>query len=386
MSENSPNDYKEKQIVMVFCEEYGKEMEAEIVDFRNGRTEVYIHFLRQDKRLDRWVDVSCLSKYDETQRQEKDDRILSRNQRKMLDNSEDNESLPQNYQQFERLHKEVTKIRNIDRITIGNYTIKTWYFSPYPFPFFKMDHIYVCEQCFHYFGSLEELNAHQAEARELCPPGREIYRDGNISIFELKGWRQKLSCQCLCLLSKLFLDHKALFYDVEGFVFYVLCETDEKGAHIAAYFSRELNSFENNVLACITTLPPYQKKGYGHMLISLSYEIAKRLKRSGGPERPLSDLGKIAFTSFWREVIAELVSIRGFEIRSVDDIVALTAIAKDDAIEALTSLGLVQKVKGQYDLIFSKESITSALSAFEGKNKKRVNPALLIWLPGDDDR
>jgi hypothetical protein len=31
----------------------------------------------------------------------------------------------------------------------------------------------------------------------------------------------KVYCQCLCLLAKLFLDHKALYYDVDPFLFYV---------------------------------------------------------------------------------------------------------------------------------------------------------------------
>jgi hypothetical protein len=31
-------------------------------------------------------------------------------------------------------------------------------------------------------------------------------------------------CQNLCFLAKLFLDHKTLYYDVDLFLFYVLCE------------------------------------------------------------------------------------------------------------------------------------------------------------------
>lgn len=36
-------------------------------------------------------------------------------------------------------------------------------------------------------------------------------------------------CQSLCLLSKLFLDHKTLYYDVDPFLFYILCERDQQG-------------------------------------------------------------------------------------------------------------------------------------------------------------
>ena len=42
-------------------------------------------------------------------------------------------------------------------------------------------------------------------------------------------------CQNLCLLAKLFLDHKTLYYDVDPFLFYVLCENDSDGcAHGAS--------------------------------------------------------------------------------------------------------------------------------------------------------
>ena len=39
-------------------------------------------------------------------------------------------------------------------------------------------------------------------------------------------------CQNLCLLSKLFLDHKTLYFDVDPFLFYVLCERDAAGYHM----------------------------------------------------------------------------------------------------------------------------------------------------------
>jgi MOZ/SAS family len=38
----------------------------------------------------------------------------------------------------------------------------------------------------------------------------------------------------------MYLDHKTLYYDVEPFLFYVLCECDEKGCHFVGYFSKVL--------------------------------------------------------------------------------------------------------------------------------------------------
>lgn len=44
--------------------------------------------------------------------------------------------------------------------------------------------------------------------------------------------------QHLCLLAKLFLDHKTLYYDTDPFLFYVLTDYDSHGFHIVGYFSK----------------------------------------------------------------------------------------------------------------------------------------------------
>jgi hypothetical protein len=70
------------------------------------------------------------------------------------------------------------------------------------------------------------------------PPGKEIYRKGTLSIWEVDGNYHKIYSQNLCLLAKLFLDHKTLYFDVEPFLFYILCEVDKHGAHLVGYFSK----------------------------------------------------------------------------------------------------------------------------------------------------
>ncbi|XP_064943452.1 putative MYST-like histone acetyltransferase 1 [Musa acuminata AAA Group] len=105
--------------------------------------------------------------------------------------------------------------------------------------------------------------------RHICkcdhkhPPGDEIYRSGSLSMFEVDGKKNKVYGQNLCYLAKLFLDHKTLYYDVDLFLFYVLCDCDDRGCHMVGYFSKEKHSEESYNLACILTLPPYQRKGYG---------------------------------------------------------------------------------------------------------------------------
>ena len=78
----------------------------------------------------------------------------------------------------------------------------------------------------------------QNKCSMLHPPADEIYRHKELSVFEVDGNASKLYCQNLCLLAKLFLDHKTLYYDVEPFLFYVLTLNDQYGSHIVGYFSK----------------------------------------------------------------------------------------------------------------------------------------------------
>lgn len=51
-------------------------------------------------------------------------------------------------------------------------------------------------------------------------------------IFKVDGNVNKIYSQTLCLLAKLFLDHKTLYYDVEPFLFYVLTKNDQKVSNL----------------------------------------------------------------------------------------------------------------------------------------------------------
>ncbi|KAG9126504.1 hypothetical protein FRC07_003210 [Ceratobasidium sp. 392] len=66
-------------------------------------------------------------------------------------------------------------------------------------------------------------------------------------------------------------------------------------------------SYDDYNLACIVTLPPYQKRGYGMLLIEFSYELSRRAGKLGTPERPLSDLGLRSYVAFWIAVLVRFL-------------------------------------------------------------------------------
>ncbi len=246
-----------------------------------------------------------------------------------------------------REHEEVTKIKNVNRIELGCNTFETWYYSPIPreyFPDGYLDTLYFCEFTLNFYSHKSELIRHYSKLKIRHPPGDEIYRDqkAGIAVFEVDGAKSKFYSQNLCYLAKFFLDHKTLHYDTDVFLFYVLCELDNFGYHIVGYFSKEKYSEQGNNLACILTLPPYQKKGYGGFIISFSYELSKKEGRVGSPEKPLSDLGQISYRSYWCRCILELLKNYKKKSISIMDITKMTSIITDDVILALNYLGLIR--------------------------------------------
>ncbi|KAL7468130.1 hypothetical protein ACHAXS_008361 [Conticribra weissflogii] len=197
---------------------------------------------------------------------------------------------------------------------------------------------------------------HCSDCSRRSPPGQEIYREGNLSVFELDGKDHRVYCQNLCLLAKLFLDHKTLYYDVDPFYFYVITEVDSHGAHIVGYFSKEKVSSEEYNLACILTFPQFQKCGYGKFIISLSYELSKREGKPGSPEKPLSDLGKISYRSYWTHVLLTLFSEQtGEENIQIRDISTMTGIKTEDIISTLQSLNMIRFWRGQHVVFVMQE-------------------------------
>ena len=102
--------------------------------------------------------------------------------------------------------------------------------------------LHICEWCLKYFQLPETLYAHSCKLKG--PPGKDVYKTPYMRINEIDGKIDKNYCQNLCLLSKLFLDHKTVFYDTEPFLFYVLTKTDSNGAnHLMGYFSKVFKLF-----------------------------------------------------------------------------------------------------------------------------------------------
>eukprot|EP00730_Choanoeca_flexa_P006023 TRINITY_DN12069_c1_g1_i6.p1 TRINITY_DN12069_c1_g1~~TRINITY_DN12069_c1_g1_i6.p1 ORF type:complete len:503 (+),score=88.01 TRINITY_DN12069_c1_g1_i6:25-1533(+) len=370
--------------------------QATIIQFREKTGEFYVHYEGFDRRLDEWVPQSRLdmkaferslkdepsagsAPKDKAGPQRKVTRNMKRRYNEINHIQQQIEDLDPTSAALEREHEKLTKVKYINTIYFGPYEMSAWYYSPYPDEYGKCSSLYVCEWCLKYAAHRASLDKHECPHRQ--PPGREIYRKGNISMYEVDGAYHKLYCQNLCLLAKVFLDHKTLYFDVAPFLFYVSTEVDEHGAHIVGYFSKEKESLEGNNLACICTLPPYQRKGYGRFLIEFSYLLSKTEGKIGSPEKPLSDLGKLGYRAYWSWVLLNTLKGRKGSF-DVDDLSKTTNIASDDIVDTLSVLNLVKYWKGSKLICITPKLLDEVFATGKFKAPRLpVDERCLRWNP-----
>lgn len=273
----------------------------------------------------------------------------------------------------------------IKTLHIGNYSMATRYNAPYPAEYTQSESISVCEICLKYMRNEFVSRRHRIKCPMTHPPGNEIYRDGKFSIWEVDGTEDPNYCQNLCLLAKLFLDSKTLYYDVEPFLFYVLTVTDSNGPSFAGYFSKQKlfagiqNTPINNV-SCIMTLPLPEYKGLGQYLISFSYLLTRLQKTTGSPERPLSKLGQQTYENYWKLAVAyafKSLLDKGDTIISIQELSVQSGMTHNDVVYGLEILGWIKGGR----LVVNKPQCLEIIAKWEQRNFPAINPDCLVWSP-----
>ncbi|PAV91371.1 hypothetical protein WR25_12626 isoform C [Diploscapter pachys] len=265
----------------------------------------------------------------------------------------------------------------------GTQKMKAIYESPYPEEIRRAPAIYVCAFCLTAQEDKERYRIHQSNCEFRHPPGNEIYRDSEISFFEIDGSKQQWYCRNLCLLAKLFISSKTLHHEVDTFFFYVLTEHTEEGCQLVGYFSKEKNPSKNNNLSCLLTLPTSQRSGYGRLLIDMSYELSRVERKVGSPEHPLSDLGLLTYRGYWRSsILCYLRAIRQNPHTSIKDMSLQTRIHPTDIINQLMHDRLLVYKHGVYYIKAAKRAYKWPLSTCR---RRTVDSSKLQWKPSFDE-
>ncbi|XP_040591919.1 histone acetyltransferase KAT6B isoform X3 [Mesocricetus auratus] len=267
-------------------------------------------------------------------------------------------------------------------IEFGKYEIQTWYSSPYPQEYARLPKLYLCEFCLKYMKSKNILLRHSKKCGWFHPPANEIYRRKDLSVFEVDGNMSKIYCQNLCLLAKLFLDHKTLYYDVEPFLFYVLTKNDEKGCHLVGYFSKEKLCQQKYNVSCIMIMPQHQRQGFGRFLIDFSYLLSRREGQAGSPEKPLSDLGRLSYLAYWKSVILEYLYRHHERHISIKAISRATGMCPHDIATTLQHLHMVDRRDGRFVIIRREKLILGHMEKLKNCSRpNELDPESLRWTP-----
>ncbi|KAL8737713.1 MAG: hypothetical protein Q9181_001431 [Wetmoreana brouardii] len=272
---------------------------------------------------------------------------------------------------------------NVQHVVLGDILFKTWYPSSYPEDLVgrDLDRLYVCQWCFKYCRDLVPFLAHRklCHARNEAPPGQLIYSKDGYSIHEVDGEDHRLFSQNLSLFAKLFLDNKSVFFDVAFFNYYLLVHNAPNGSpqpQIIGFFSKEKMSWDNNNLACILVFPPWQRKGLGKILMGISYELSRLEGRIGGPEKPLSELGRVGYLKFWEARVANaILDTKNKTTLSVQEIADACWMLAEDVVETLKEMDLMGiKQKKDGTVIVSKARVREWVSV----NKVDLAPPVEI--------
>jgi len=254
----------------------------------------------------------------------------------------------------------------IKEIRIGDARMVPSFSSPFPEEYARQNVLYVCESCLEYFATEFVLKRHQKKCLSTLPPGEVVYHDSdNLGVFRVEGSTERTFCQSLCLIGKMFLDHKTLYYDVEPFLFYVVGELVENRFKIFGYFSKEREEGANN-LSCIVVFPPYRRIGLGSFLIDFSYHLTRTGNSppyTAGPEQPLSEEGEKAYSAYWKDTVVRYILVKkefAPTAQEFSEMSAATGVASDT----------LKKMYSELEKTYVRKSVYGDLQAAKDNMKK----------------
>jgi len=117
--------------------------------------EYYCHYIDLDRRNDEWLTQGQLDQSYSQRIMDKSTLAdfsprtvpMTRHEKRKFGDLTDQSAIDSTEAALEKEHEERTKVRNIEKVQMGEYEIDTWYFSPYPDEYKDVYKLYICEWC-----------------------------------------------------------------------------------------------------------------------------------------------------------------------------------------------------------------------------------------------
>ncbi|CAF0851118.1 unnamed protein product [Adineta steineri] len=246
-----------------------------------------------------------------------------------------------------------------------------------PKEWLQVDKLYVCECCLKTTIHGTSARRHRTKCTQTRPPGCLIYSQNDVNLFEVLGWKAQTYCEDLCLIATLFIESKVEIKNVHRFRFYVLTVShDDNRYHFAGFFSK-LQFQERLNLSCLLILPPYRNRGFGSLMIHISYALSHLANiHTGTPERPLSTQGLLCYRKYWKSKIFDyLLTKTTDEQIAINDISKVTSISTCDVIETLAALNMIRMLEKDKLIIYRSQEL---LDEYEQKSKEiNIRPDII---------
>ncbi len=112
----------------------------------------------------------------------------------------------------------------------------------------------------------------------------------------------------------------------------------------------------------------------------MSYELNKKEGKIGSPEKPLTDLGRVGYLSYWTFTVLTLIEStrKSSKSLSIAEISKRTSITEDDIIETFRNLNAIKQVKGKHIISLS-DSLVDQYLKYANKKIRLCDPKYLTW-------
>lgn len=102
----------------------------------------------------------------------------------------------------------------------------------------------------------------------------------------------------------------------------------------------------------------------------------------GSPEKPLSDLGKLSYRSYWSYVLLDHLRKLQLGALSIKEVSKNTSISQNDIINTLTCLNMIKYWKGQHVICVTPKVVEDHFKNIQHKQPPiSVDMECLRWEP-----